>query len=169
MVDNLLIGCGTMAVCVAIQCMVVSVCLRVLFRAQARGSVRPTVIGISVVLAAAMLVMLAGNLLQIALWARLFVALGEFEHFTPAFYHSAVNFATLGYGDVVMSEGRRLLGALEAVNGVLMFGLTTGFLFTILNELMQQAWERLAARYGDRRLVTANSQGEKARTDEEGT
>ena len=52
-----------------------------------------------------------------------------------------VNFATLGYGDIVLSAKWRLLGALEAVNGVLMFGLTTGFLYTVLRALMQRAWD----------------------------
>lgn len=45
---------------------------------------------------------------------------GEFESFATAFDHSVVNFATLGYGDLVVSEERRLLGALESINGVLM-------------------------------------------------
>jgi len=40
-----------------------------------------------------------------------------------------------------MSGKRRLLGALEAANGVLMFGLTTGFLYTILSELLQRYWD----------------------------
>jgi hypothetical protein len=89
-----------------------------------------------------MLIMLAGNLLQITIWAEVFVVCREFEAFSTAFYHSVVNFSTLGYGDLVMSPARRLLGALEAANGVLMFGLTTGFLFMILSELMQREWER---------------------------
>jgi hypothetical protein len=55
-----------------------------------------------------------GNRLQMALWAGLFLVLGEFPTFETAFYHSVVNFTTLGYGDVVMSEEKRLLGALEA-------------------------------------------------------
>jgi hypothetical protein len=58
-----------------------------------------------------------------------------------AFYHSTVNFATLGYGDIVMSEQARLLGALEAVNGVMMFGLTTGVLVTVLNAIARRGWK----------------------------
>jgi hypothetical protein len=89
-----------------------------------------------------MLIMLAGNLLQITLWAGLFFVCGEFEEFASAFYHSVVNFSTLGYGDLVMSKGRRLLGALEAANGVLMFGLTTSFLFLIVSELATREWDQ---------------------------
>ena len=64
--------------------------------------------------------------------------LGEFQDFATAFYHSTVNFASLGYGDLVMSEQWRLLGALEAANGVLMFGLTAGTMFSIMQNMVRQ-------------------------------
>ncbi len=60
------------------------------------------------------------------------MSLGEFQDFGTAFYHSAVNFTSLGYGDIVMSEEWRLLGALEAANGVLMFGITAGLVIAVL-------------------------------------
>jgi voltage-gated potassium channel Kch len=146
MAGNLILGCATMAGCLAIQCVAVSILLRVLFALERRQVIRPTLIGASAVLVAVMLVMLAGNLVQITIWAWLFLARGEFVDFATAFYHSVVNFTTLGYGDLVMSEKGRLLGALEAANGVLMFGLTTGLLFAILNELMSRAWDERAGR-----------------------
>ena len=40
-----------------------------------------------------------------------------------------------------MSEKSRLLGDLEADNGVLMFGLTTGFLYTILRGILERYWD----------------------------
>ena len=46
-----------------------------------------------------------------------------------------------GAKDNVMSPKRRLLGALEAANGVLMFGLTTGFMYTILSGLLRRYWD----------------------------
>jgi len=46
-----------------------------------------------------------------------------------------VNFTSLGYGDIVMSEKWRLLGALEAGNGVLMFGLSASTILSIMNAL----------------------------------
>jgi hypothetical protein len=48
-----------------------------------------------------------------------------------------VNFTTLGYGDLVMSGTWRLLGPLEAANGVLMFGLTASGLFAVTHRLIQ--------------------------------
>jgi hypothetical protein len=94
-----------------------------------------------------MLFLLLGHILQFATWAFLFVLLGEFDDFATAFYHSTVNFTSLGYGDIVMSERWRLLGALEAANGVLMFGLTAGLVLTVMTRMFRrspegQAWQR---------------------------
>ena len=69
--------------------------------------------------------------------------LNEFNDFLTAFYHSAVNFASLGYGDIVMSEKWRLLGALEASNGVLMFGLSAGTMIPIMSNLFARHREDL--------------------------
>jgi uncharacterized membrane protein (UPF0182 family) len=140
--ENLIIGLVTMAVCLAIQCVIVGAALKVLIVLEKKGVVRPTLIWVSSLLTAVMLIMLAGSLIQMTVWAGLFFAFGEFTDFATAFYHSVVNFATLGYGDIVMSQKRRLLGALEATNGVLMFGLTTGFLYTILSGLLRRYWDK---------------------------
>ena len=80
----------------------------------------------------ATLAMLGGTLVQIMLWGGLFLWLGEFEQAYDAIYHSAVNFSSLGYGDIVMSRERRLLGPLEAVNGVLMLGMSAATLMAIV-------------------------------------
>ena len=49
-----------------------------------------------------------------------------------AIYHSGVNFATLGYGDIVMSPQWKMLGPLEAVNGALMIGLSGASMLAVL-------------------------------------
>lgn len=77
------------------------------------------------------LVML-GNLAQIGVWGGLFLWLGEFDTLQEAIYHSGVNFATLGYGDIVMSPQWKMLGPLEAVNGALMIGLSGASMLAVL-------------------------------------
>jgi len=141
MSENLILGCLTMVVCLTLQCIVVCLLLLVLLALEKRQFISPTLIRTSFILLVTMVILFAGNLLQITLWAQLFVLCGEFEEYSTAFYHSVVNFTTLGYGDVVMSEKRRLLGALEAANGVLMFALTSGVIFSIFYELAERAWE----------------------------
>ena len=142
MSENLIIGCVTIAVCLAIQCVVVGTLFEILLALERKQIIKTTLFGVSSLLIGVLLIMLAGNLLQITLWAGLFFACDEFEDLATAFYHSVVNFSTLGYGDLVMSEKRRLLGALEAANGVLMFGLTTSFLFLVLSELASREWNK---------------------------
>ena len=63
--------------------------------------------------------------------------LGKFSSWYEAVYHSGVNFTSLGYGDVVMSKEWKLLGPLEAGNGILMFGMTAAVLMLALQELMK--------------------------------
>ena len=64
------------------------------------------------------------HLIEIAFWAVLLVLCGEFQEFGTAYYHSAVNYTTLGYGDLLLTPTWRLLGPLEATNGALMFGVS---------------------------------------------
>lgn len=76
------------------------------------------------------------HLIEIALWAGLLVFCGEFQEFGISFYCSAVNYTTLGYGDVLLTPSWRLLGPLEAANGALMFGVSTAMVFTVIQRLV---------------------------------
>src|SRR5262249_45325066 len=77
------------------------------------------------------------HLAEVGLWAVLFLFCGEFQDFGTAYYHSAVNYTTLGYGDIIMSPRWALLGPLEAANGMLLFGVTTALVFAIIQKLME--------------------------------
>ncbi|WP_308445112.1 ion channel [Paraburkholderia flagellata] len=72
-----------------------------------------------------MLLTLLCNFAPMAIWAALFMFLGESSDFATALYHSAANFITLGYGEFVMSRQRRMPGRIEAANGILMFVVST--------------------------------------------
>ena len=82
------------------------------------------------------LVMAAAHLMEIALWATAFRASNEISTFEKAFYFSAQNYTTLGYGDIVLSDRWYLLGPLEAINGLLLFGLSTAAMFAALSRLV---------------------------------
>ena len=86
------------------------------------------------------------HLIEMSLWAALFIICGEFKDFGTAFYHSAVNYSTLGYGDIVMSPSWRLLGPLEAADGALMFGVSTAMIFAVIQRL-------ILARFADLRTT----------------
>ena len=135
-----------MVVCIILQTLVVALVLRYLRRRQAKRGLEASFWEASRLLAESMMILMLGNLLQIAVWACLFMQLGEFSEFQTAYYHSTVNFSTLGYGDIVMSAQRRLLGGLEAANGVLMFGLTTSTLYAVINALTERVLDKHRSR-----------------------
>ena len=89
------------------------------------------------IVARALCYALVAHLVAVAVWAELFLLCGEFHEFGSAYYHSAVNYTTLGYGDVVMSPAWRLLGPLEAAAGMLMFGLSTAMVFAVIQRLVE--------------------------------
>ncbi len=91
------------------------------------------------IVAGAVMLALAAHLIEIGLWAFLFVGFGEFETFGLAFYHSAMNYTTLGYGDIVMSPAWKMLAPLEAADGMLMFGVSTAMIFAVIQRLV---WTR---------------------------
>ncbi|AGW89018.1 Ion channel [Ralstonia pickettii DTP0602] len=125
MLRNLLIGLPVMMLCLLLQAVFITICLRYYVRFDNVRRNRASLSLDILMLAMVMLVTLLGNFVQMAIWAVLFMLLGEFSDYPTALYHSGVNFATLGYGDIVMSADRRLLGPLEAANGILMFGVST--------------------------------------------
>ncbi len=103
------------------------------------------------------MILLTGHLAQMAVWALAFMAAGEFGTFAVAFYHSAVNYTTLGYGDIVMSPRWRLLGPQEAASGTLAFGWSTAAIVTLVIRLV---------RYRHRAQVRDESRGRSRETRE---
>jgi hypothetical protein len=71
------------------------------------------------------------HMVEIVLWAAAYRLAGELRSFEEAVYFSAITFATIGYGDVTLSSQWRLASAIEGVNGILLFGWTTAFLFKV--------------------------------------
>ena len=137
MLTNLLTGLPVILFCLVLQALFISWCLRAYLRfrpyTQASNAMLPDIL----VLSAVMLLLMLGNCLQMALWAGLFMLLGEFDNFVTALYFSGVTFATLGYGDLVLSPPWRLLSALEAANGILMFGVSTAVMTAAVSDVFK--------------------------------
>ncbi len=142
---NILVGLPMMLLCLIVQAATTLWSVQHYVRQTARAgagfvaATRP--------LLSSMIIMMLGNFVQIAAWGILFVVLDEFGEFYEAIYHSAVNYASLGYGDIVMSTRWKMLGPLEAVNGVLMLGMTSAALVVILTQLIKG--QRRALGLGD--------------------
>jgi hypothetical protein len=141
MLINLIIGLPFMLLCLTLQAVVTFWSIRFYMRQSGRiaaasglfAQVRPLLL--------VMIAMTMANFIQIVIWGVLFICLGEFSAVYEAIYHSAVNFTSLGYGDVVMSARWKLMGPLEAVNGILMLGMTSAGLVAIMQHLIKVRFE----------------------------
>jgi hypothetical protein len=137
MLINLIVGLPFMLLCLVLQAAVTFWSIRFYMRqstwmaadAGLFTHVRPLLL--------VMIAMTMANFVQIASWGALFLCLGEFSAAYEAIYHSAVNFTSLGYGDVVMSARWKLMGPLEAVNGILMLGATSAALVAIMQHMIK--------------------------------
>ena len=82
------------------------------------------------------------HLVQAAIWALVYMLLPgitEFETFEKSIYFSLVTFTTLGYGEITISSGNRILAGLEAINGITLIGWSTAFMFAIFQELIKKS------------------------------
>jgi hypothetical protein len=89
------------------------------------------------------------HLIQITIWAVFYQFRGCFADFGTSFYFSATSYSTLGYGDVLLPEKWRILGAVEAVTGVLMFGWSTGILFTVVHHLLSHFLRKMITKHAE--------------------
>jgi hypothetical protein len=91
----------------------------------------------------AAIVLVVLHALEIVVWAGVYKALvpvGELADLETAVYFSFVTFTTLGYGDITLSEGWRLLSGIQALNGILLVGWSTALMFAVV----QKSWQGFA-------------------------
>jgi hypothetical protein len=81
------------------------------------------------------LIMYLVGVVEVLIWAAAYLTFDVIEGFEKAIYFSAVTFTTLGYGDVVLDGSRRLLSALEAINGIMMFGWSTAIVIAAVQRV----------------------------------
>jgi hypothetical protein len=132
-----LLGLPVMLLCLVIQAAIAFWCVRFyIHRMQALAAAQHLSAGVRPLLVV-MVAMMFGTLVQVVLWGVLFRLVGQFTELFEAVYHSAVNFSSLGYGDIVMQSPWKILGPLEAINGVLMLGMSAAALMAILQHMIK--------------------------------
>jgi hypothetical protein len=77
------------------------------------------------------------HLTEIAVWGLFYLWRRCLPDADAAFYFSGATYTTLGYGDVVLAKPWRMLGPMEALSGILMGGLSTGYFFVIVSRIHQ--------------------------------
>jgi hypothetical protein len=104
-------------------------------------SALPIVVGFIAVIGI-MLAVLHG--IEAAIWAAAYWRLDALSSFDDALYWSVDSMATRGAAGVPLGQNLQMLGALEAVDGMLLFGFSTAFVFAA----MHAYWPLLATAVG---------------------
>jgi hypothetical protein len=136
MLPALLIGVGMLLLSVLFYGLAAALIVRLLVRWTRAGRHASGFWKDVAVMMVVTLITAAAHLTEIALWAVVLLLCGEMATFEKALYCSAENYTALGYGDIILSERWRLLGPLEAVNGLLLVGLSTAVMFAVLSRLI---------------------------------
>jgi len=116
---------------VAIHAVGVDVLLRIIVRSRVLAisgfqRVTPFVIGLTCWL-------ILVHLTEIVLWGLFYSWQGCLPDAESAIYFSGVTYTTVGFGDLVLPREWRMLAPLEALTGILMYGLSTGLFFALVS------------------------------------
>ena len=82
--------------------------------------------------------------IEAAIWAAAYVWVGALDLRESAILYSIDSITTRGASGLVLQPDWRLMGALEAADGMLLFGISTAFIFAV----MQAYWPKLLSAIG---------------------
>jgi len=138
MLRQLLLGGGVSVINIAIHSLIMATVVGLAQRASAKARPHP-----SLFLAAVMIpivsVLMATHTVEVMVWASAYALVDAAPENVQLVYFAFVNYATLGYGDIVPVDRWKLLGPITAMNGALMFGWSTAVMFEVLRKTMERA------------------------------
>jgi hypothetical protein len=121
----------------------VSVLHSIRVRLESRGHRLPHVFALVIATITAMGLLLAAlHGIEAALWAAAYLWLGALGSPETAILYSVDSMATRGASGIMLQPHWQMMGALEAADGMVLFGISTGFIFTV----MQLYYQRLILR-----------------------
>ena len=137
MLSELVLAFVIVAVCVIIHITGMASLMTLLLRRRAQIEQHPGLINRSLLLIVVFGIVIVLHLVQTIVWALFYYSRSLFQNFETALYFSLKTYTTVGYGDTLLPERWRLLGGIEGLCGVLLCGVSTAFIFAILNALFQ--------------------------------
>jgi|SRR5271165_1123652 len=83
---------------------------------------------------------------EAALWAFAYLGVGAIDSYREAILYSVDCMTTRGAVGMQLETRWQLMGALEAADGMLLFGVSTAFLFAVLQQVLPLISRRAATR-----------------------
>ena len=135
LLDNWIWGLSLIAMTIAIHVIGVTFLVSVLHKFRVRLEARSLPHVIAIVVAAftatgLLLAVLHG--IEAAIWAVAYLWLGALNSPGAAILYSVDSMATRGASGLMLQAHWQMMGALEAANGMLLFGISTAFIFTVM-------------------------------------
>jgi len=143
MLSQFLVGFAVSIGNIVIHALVMAAVVGVVHVADKRHVLRPTA-HLVAVMVATVSVLMAAHTCEVLVWAVAYAIADAAPAGANLVYFAFVNYATLGYGDIVPKERWQLLGPMTAMNGVLLFGWSTAVIFEVLRRVGNS--QRLAQR-----------------------
>ena len=129
------------ATCVIVQSLGMLVLIRWLSRVRRILESRSTYLRVALLLRLFVGIVLL-HLVQVGLWAVVFWRAEELPNVETALYFSLATYTTIGFGDVVVGPGWRVLAGIEGLTGILLVGWSTAFVFAVVNR-MYEHWRQV--------------------------
>ena len=136
-----LLAIALLATCVIVQSLGMLVLIRWLSRVRRVLESRSTYLRVALLLRLFVGIVLL-HLVQIGVWAVVFWRAHELPNVETALYFSLATYTTIGFGDVVVGPGWRVLAGIEGLTGILLVGWSTAFVFAVVNR-MYEHWRQV--------------------------
>jgi len=136
-----LLAVALLATCVTVQSLGMLVLIRWLSRVRRVLESRSTYLRVALLLRLFVGIVLL-HLVQVGLWAVVFWRAHELPNVETALYFSLATYTTIGFGDVVVGPGWRVLAGIEGLTGILLVGWSTAFVFAVVNR-MYEHWRQV--------------------------
>jgi len=131
MVTQMFIGAALILTTVLVHAVCLELILKAFLSVRTELEVRWRAIAFALVV----LAVFAAHVIEIWVWAifyYLHASIAEIPTLEAALYFSTSSFTTVGFGDLVLSEDWRLLSSFESINGMILFGWSTAFIFEVV-------------------------------------
>ena len=135
------VALAMLAACVIVQSLGTLVMIHWIARVRQVFESRYVVRRVGLLLGLFMFIVLL-HLIQIALWAVVFWRAGELPTLETAVYFSITTYTTVGFGDVVLGPGWRVLAGIEGLTGLILAGWSTAFVFAVVQR-MYERWRQV--------------------------
>ncbi len=143
MLNQFFIGGALIVTTVFVHAGILEVIIKALIAVRTDIEVRWRAVAFALVILAVFI----AHVIEIWIWAALYyfkASISEIPTLEAAVYFSTSSFTTVGCGDLVLSEDWRLLSSIEAINGMILFGWSTAFIFAVIRRVYSQIYPAAA-------------------------